>query len=108
MVAGVVAHVGKLLAVAVADQRVAREGRAVQAADRGKAVEEGLGVGVDREAEHQDHGEKDAQTAEQRNPSVMLSYRRPAGMDSRPWLVPALRLDLLRNVSTHRLEAHRV
>jgi len=60
MVTGVVAHVGQLVAVAIGDEGVARERSTVQAADRGKAVEERLGVSVARKAQHQNHGEKNA------------------------------------------------
>ena len=60
MVTGVVAHVGQLVAVAIGDEGVARERSTVQAADRGKAVEERLGVSVARKAQHQNHGEKNS------------------------------------------------
>jgi hypothetical protein len=88
----------------VGDHGVAGKRRAVEPANRRQAVEERLRVGVDGKAEDQHDREEHAEEAKQRNPAVVLSDRRPAGVDASPRLMAPFGLDLLRNVSRHDWE----
>jgi hypothetical protein len=104
-VVAMVADVGQHdLAGAVVDDRVARESGRVEALDRGQALEERLRVGVGREADHEEHRDRGAQATQQRRPAHLLPDRRPRGVYPRSRAVSPLRLDPLRNVSSHALE----
>src|SRR5260370_3547892 len=100
-VVAMVADDGQEAAVAVRDQGIAREGGAVEALDRWKAVEERLGVGVDGETDDQHDGQKDSQAAHEGDATKPLPDRRPACVDPRPRAMAPLGFDLLRNVSSH-------
>src|SRR6266550_2797093 len=89
------------LAGAVVDDRVARERGGVEALDRGQAVEEGLGIRIGRDADHEHDRDYGPQRAEQRGPAHLLPDRRPRGVNPRSRTMSPLRLDPLRYVSSH-------